>query len=411
MARLLRSFAKAIKALIALAMLSGIAVLVLAFGYWYGSIAWDGAVTCYWKEVECVIIDSRVVEEQPEDGGIKRHAFRVEFRYSFKGQEHTSEIYSRRPMGWQSRQDAEKLVADYPPGKTAMCHVDPGRPTRAVLTRTPPLSALALALSPFVILAAAPVIVVLSVLLLCAGSVLGRSSVRVEKLLSLCWDGYGTLLKLSVFGWFLICGIAVAAGGTVGIFRAARTHLWSEAQCVIEEGSVGATAAKQTDEKPYAFVVRYRYSYDGEERQSDVYCRTYEGSFDYAEAQRLVIAYEPDSEAVCYVNPKDPSEAVLKGDSFLLPMFGLFLSIPFCAVGTWGVGRIVRGRPVFTQAPSDRSTRYTTTGLCVGIAFISLLLTFGIWASSVTIVVPLSRAIRSRGWTETRAVIVSSEVG
>jgi Protein of unknown function (DUF3592). len=133
----------------------------------------------------------------------------------------------------------------------------------------------------------------------------------------------------SLFTVFLVRDFAVKL--------AART--WQKTACVILESSV---TEDRNNDNPYAFTVRYRYEYGGQTYFSTCYRLQYSGSDDYAKTSELTYKYPVDASAFCFVNPSNPSQAILEHDSLLVFLF-IFLPLVFVVIGAGGIYFIWRG--------------------------------------------------------------------
>lgn len=87
-----------------------------------------------WPGVPCVITSSSVSESRGDDGTTYRVA--MTFRYEYNGRSYSADRYdffsSMHSSGYQGKKD---VVNRYPPGKEAMCYVNPADPSVAVIHR------------------------------------------------------------------------------------------------------------------------------------------------------------------------------------------------------------------------------------------------------------------------------------
>ncbi len=87
-----------------------------------------------WPEVPCVILVSEVKEFKHDE--ISGMEFRqlLSFGYEWQGVAHTGDHLTWRGSPSSSnREPVESRVAEFPVGKTTVCHVDPANPDFAVL--------------------------------------------------------------------------------------------------------------------------------------------------------------------------------------------------------------------------------------------------------------------------------------
>ena len=130
---------------------------------------------------------------------------------------------------------------------------------------------------------------------------------------------------------------------------------WERVPCVILSSKVGVHHSD--DGSTYSIDVSYQYPFNGRVYQSNRFGFFGGSSSGYDEKAAVVDRYPRGARAMCYVNPADPSQAVLEPRS-TAPMIFVFLPIAFTAVGgLMIVGLVyaaVRGqRPPPGQRPGD----------------------------------------------------------
>ena len=80
-------------------------------------------------------------------------------------------------------------------------------------------------------------------------------------------------------------------------------RFWQKTPCTI----LGSEIQERSDnEEPFAFTVRYQYTYEGQSYTGSRYRRSDWTSGSYSETQRLVQKYPAGLAVFCYVNPKNP---------------------------------------------------------------------------------------------------------
>src|SRR5260221_7578257 len=90
--------------------------------------------------------------------------------------------------------------------------------------------------------------------------------------------------------------------------------------CVILESAVRDDSRHQGT--PYTFAVHFEYSWQGQLHMSDKMGLKPRSFSNYGDAQRLVEIYGADTKGVCYVNPADPTMAILRRGYFLFRLQG-----------------------------------------------------------------------------------------
>ena len=202
------------------------------------------------------------------------------------------------------------------------------------------------------------------------------------------------------------------------VVRDAGPWFWGPADCTIVDSGVAAVG---TDGDDYAFTVRYTYAagslsaVEAPVRQGDVYARGYRGSADYSKAQRLLLHYAPGTRATCYVDPDDPTQAVLKREP---PWLLLMLPLPllFVAIGVGGLwftwrrekpaGEPAPAKPISSGPSANALGRRGAWALAVfcGIFFgVGVLVLWAMGGGAV-------KVLAARSWTPVQATVVSSDV-
>lgn len=90
---------------------------------------------------------------------------------------------------------------------------------------------------------------------------------------------------------------------------------WVETPCVIEKSEVDDSGLNQHYGTKYALITSYRYQFGGEEFIGSKYKRIQPSSSHKEKITSKQEAYPVGSETVCFVDPENPSDAVLKKDS------------------------------------------------------------------------------------------------
>ncbi|HAS83291.1 MAG TPA: hypothetical protein DCS43_11620 [Verrucomicrobia bacterium] len=209
----------------------------------------------------------------------------------------------------------------------------------------------------------------------------------------------------SIFGLvFGSIGLSFAIVVLVGLRQTVQMKSWVVSDCVIEAAEV------HDADEDYQFTVRYRYEYEGSRYIGTRYTSTDDYRFEsIATKQELLTAYDPGTTARCFVNPDNPSQAVLKRETSLLPGVGsvLFASI-FVIIG---YGMIVvtwwPRRPPVTQATTETGG---TAGRRIGLLFCSVFILIGLVIPYFAFVKPLQRQRAARRWIPVEAEVLKSAV-
>lgn len=135
---------------------------------------------------------------------------------------------------------------------------------------------------------------------------------------------------------------------------------WVETPCVIDSSEVESHPGSKGS-RTYNVAITYHYSFADQEYKSNRY-NFGSGSSGGRKAKDAVVQkYHRGTEAVCFVDPKKPSEAVLNRDWFGELGFGA-IGLAFALVG--GLGMIFAGKMSRQTAPSP--TGLPTTPMPTG---------------------------------------------
>ena len=139
----------------------------------------------------------------------------------------------------------------------------------------------------------------------------------------------------------LFFGVFLAAGCAMGYFMVIGPWLkmqkaanWKSTPCVIDECELGVHQGEDSD--TYSIDVAYSYEFNGQEFTAERYSFFDMNSNSKSWRKEVVDELKPGTNAVCFVNPDDPTEAVIhRGWTPDWPWS--FFPIPFFLVGSIGV--------------------------------------------------------------------------
>jgi hypothetical protein len=127
---------------------------------------------------------------------------------------------------------------------------------------------------------------------------------------------------------------------------------WTERPCLITDSHVGRSHDRHGTS--YRVDVEFSYTVDGRTYDSGDYQFDKSYSSGYVLKKAVVDEYTPGQKAVCYVNPANPAEAVMKRDFTPGLLFGL-TPLVFSAAGFALLRSSLRG-----DAPSPPTPRQNT---------------------------------------------------
>jgi hypothetical protein len=192
------------------------------------------------------------------------------------------------------------------------------------------------------------------------------------------------LVACSFHMLLVIAPLGIAGWATYTAVRWSLARTWPAVPCVITSSLVNEVSR----DNPYVFRVAYRYSRAGEWYDGRTYREEYRGSPNIAEADALARAFPIGAQRVCYVNPRNPAEAVLEHENVWIA--ALLAAVMWLIVA--GLKSLLNP---FRRGVMARGLFLIVLGLgCYGFFF-------GL---------PLSRGLRSLGWRPTRCVVQSGQV-
>lgn len=281
-----------------------------------------------WPETPARVISSSVI---PGIGRESKHGFAIAYEYQWNAELHTGSQLRRKPVQEDQVRDVERLVIEYPAGREITCHVNPADPTQSVVEAGIGDWRLPLFGFPFLVVG-------IGVMVLAWW----RRKPKVEQAASLSQSARKTGIGcgLMFFGFFVLMGGGVLVFAfIIPAFKVLAARDWPEVPCVIESSEVRSHSSD--DGTTYSVDILYRYEVDGRELRSNRY-QFMGGSSSGREGKSAIVRqYRVGREAVCYVNPDDPTDAVLERGFTAGMWFGL-LPLVFVAVGVGGMFVVLR---------------------------------------------------------------------
>lgn len=151
--------------------------------------------------------------------------------------------------------------------------------------------------------------------------------------------------------WLAGMGLALAAAGAlftgllwISYQRAETTRSWQQTPCTIVSSQVIAERATPNSPTRWRVAVKYDYLFDGKSYQSSRLRRVDGTTGDEAKVQRIRQQYTPGGQSVCWVNPADPTFAILQHDT-RAALYTLWFPLLFFFGGlkmTWAAWRRMR---------------------------------------------------------------------
>ena len=141
-------------------------------------------------------------------------------------------------------------------------------------------------------------------------------------------------LALTIVGgcFLFIGGIASYQLCVMPLVNYTRSHGWTETPAVIRESRVD-TSRGSKGKTHYHLRIRYTYEWKGNEYSSKRYDYFIDNSDSGSYFRKIVRSHHPMKKVVCYVNPSDPSQAVLNRELSFFAIFPMLFVNVFWIVG------------------------------------------------------------------------------
>jgi len=279
----------------------------------------SGLQTWTWRKTNCAIVASNVSQHEGDGRQSGDFFFDVKYSYIFDGSAYSSEQYKRSPESSDNYSKSARLVEKYPAGSSAICYVNPAAPGRAVLARYN-LFGLLLNLFPL------PFVAIGGAILYGAWRP-ARPASSISSRAAPARKQWITVLFMLVFlggGSAAFCGFFLRPA-----FEIMSARSWPAVPCMVISSEVRSYSGKGTT---YSVNIFYSYEVKGRAFKSNTYGFMGGSSTGYAGKQAVVARNPPGTRTVCYVNPAEPTEAVLERGFTPDMWFGL-IPLLFMAVG------------------------------------------------------------------------------
>lgn len=283
-----------------------------------------------WVERPCTVIDSRV-----EINGSSNDPYtaNIEYTYTHDGREYQGSSLANGASWTRDYREAQAVVLNYPPGSRQRVFVNPNEPSESVVQISTAKSLMALAMGIVFIAAFSGIPLIIVIAMWWPGGKKGAVKERAHKARTRGKNSRGGKAVGVLFG-----GVFTAAGGVMLIFmtvlplvRTASAQGWNQLACTIERSEV--LSYSDSDGTTYRIDILFFYDVDGERYGSNRYSFSQIGSSSGYEGKREATERYPEgSQATCYVDPNDPTKAVLHRGLTLGNLLGLF-PIPFLGAG------------------------------------------------------------------------------
>jgi hypothetical protein len=334
------------------------------------------ARTYSWPKTECVILESGVHDK----GGNSPYEFRVHYQYEWKGHTYSSHRFKTQNRSFSDYSAAQRLVEKFRHDTKAVCYVDPRNPSQAILEH----SSLWLALMIFL-----PLIFVavggggIYVVWRQASAPGGPAPISLKP------KALKTQKPMVAFcSLFILIGLLVFYAIFIRpVIKIADARHWPAVPCTVVSSRV--QSHDSDDGTTYSVDILYKYEINGHEYKANRYHFLGGSSSGYRGKARIVREHPPGRKMICYVNPKDPTDAVVQRGFSRGMWFGL-LPLLFVLAGAAGIaGALRKGKATqkpaagTTSSPAVLKARYSPAmkfvrGLCMSLFWNGIVSVF-IW--------------------------------
>jgi hypothetical protein len=305
--------------------------------------------TYRWTALPCTISSSHVITDHRSENPYR---LEVQFEYRLGGHAYSSTKVQLSEIRSANYGDILRRASNYPPGARSTCYANPKRPEQAVLQRSSLWFGL-LILFPLPFIA----IGVLGMVAIWSGGRIGSKA--ATPLSSAPKSGTGCLVLF--FAVFLVAGAAATSAMLIRpLWQIAQARQWNTVPCTIVSSEIRSHSS--SDGTTYSVDIFYRYKINGAEYRANRYVFGPVSSSRYKGKQEIVSQYPPGRFTTCYVNPSDPTDAVLIREATAGLWFGL-IPLLFVVIGIGGISFAIRkSRQSRSPVPGIEAARAIPAG-------------------------------------------------
>lgn len=316
------------------------AIAGLVFTVLVAMACFDTVRSHFWQKTECLVESSEAIEKGDNS------EFHVRYAYRFNGRSYTGTRLSVGMSSSMTAAKAERSAQRYAPGTRTDCYVNASSPTESALERAS-LWTLLVILFPLVFVAVG------------VGGIVGvwRAKPISRKAVSERHrTAAGRPIFLRLFGLVFI----LIGGGLLYVLvihttlKEIAASRWTQVPCEILSSRVERHSGSKSS--TYSVEIRYRYDYKGRSYKGTRYNFDTGNSSSRGWREAAVEKFPPGLKTLCYVDPEDPTEAVLSVTPSPDRWFGLIPGV-FLLVGLFiffkAPAMAARGAVARTGIPAD----------------------------------------------------------
>jgi Protein of unknown function (DUF3592) len=283
----------------------------------------------FWEETPCRIISSEITKAKNSSSDDE---FKVKYNYRYKNRNYTCNKFSSKN---KASKDARRWKRKYTKGLKTKCYVNSSNPHQAVIHRNIEWIMLPFLIIPLVFMAVG------------GGAIyftwkkkapVDESGVVAVKKIKPVNQRRFMLIFFAIFfimgagfGWMMVAR---------PLLKIKESEKWLRKPCKI----VASRVKKFRGDKKttYSIDIAFKYKFSGVEYVGGTYDFMSGSDSDYSSKRKVVRRYSPGVVAYCYVNPEDPTEAVISRE-FNNPWWLAVIPLVFMLVGAGGmIGALVK---------------------------------------------------------------------
>lgn len=308
-----------------------------------GRQVFSGLQTWTWTKTRCQITRSAVRATEGRRGSNGTYSLDLEYQYTFDGQNYSSTRHRLSSASFQDYGKAQRLADTYQPGSICICYVNPKAPGEAVLERSNLLFAFFILL-PLIFVAVGAIGIL-------ATWRAGSSGPAVARPISeRAATGAGRGVAVVFFGVFILLGLLLfVLLFVVPLSKVVAARGWTPLSCTVLSSQVRTHSGNKGN--TYSVDILYSYVVKDREYKANRYDFMAGSSSGYEGKLAIVNRHWPGSRTVCYVDPGDPTQAVLEPGFTPVMWIGL-VPLVFSVFGLVGLVSNSRRRRSQALAPA-----------------------------------------------------------
>lgn len=302
--------------------------------------AMAGLRTWSWQRTECEIIRSGVRETDQRGHKTGNFYLDIQYRYNFGGRFFTSERHTLKAVSFSDYGKAQRLAEASATGAKKTCYVNPSEPGQAVLERGS-------LVFPFLVLFPLIFVGIGAIGIYSAWRPVPGRVADVRPISDRANGNFPLRFAILFFGLFMLVGLVIFFALFIRpCWEILIARQWQAIPCIVISSEVKSHRGNHGN--TYSVNILYSYQFNGRQYRANRYDFMGVSSSGYDGKQVVVARFAPGSKALCYVDPADPTQAVLQR-GFTPAMWIALLPLVFVLLGLVGFVSTLRKRNAQNQ--------------------------------------------------------------